>query len=759
MPDHNGHLPDKLRLFKSPVVSPGSGDEHHSPAHPPEENCESRDGGHHDDDLPQFARHTEPTLLELFFDLLFAANYNVFSDNHDVTSSARVKACVGYFCLLWLTWLLVTLYDVRFVTDSIFTRMTRVIHLGVLVVFAMVAPKFDATEHNIVTMRSMSVILAVSRACLAVDYTTTLWHVRKFKKARLPLYLQTAVHVAAAAIYLGITFRLQCPEGWIFMTWYFISGAEAILTMLLSNFSPVLSLTKTHLIKRTALLTVMMLGDSIVHIAKEVVTIVKVTIAETPDSWSTQPDAWNLETVGHVMAAVATIYFIFLIYFDWLRSSFYLPTWRQQLWTSLHLPFHLSLVLFMQGFTQFLIFSKVVDVQKSVVVNLDNALNPLLANATSKEVQDRFKQTVEAFFKHYSPTSVPLGTLDTVNDAIANFTKIPDSFWPAFVNAFETNNESIVTDDDSKGWEIFTNAVRAVMSSLTNALYTAFGVNLEDITSQNPAASKDIHGREIPLEIMKLTWARYRLVFAYSYVASGCALIFMIMLTLVARTTPLKSWPIIRLVIIFLLALGMSLTALLWFDINRCNEFLRTPWVLPTITLVWTIVLVITHINREGIKRITHFFKRRRLPYAPASLPLTSTGNWASNNRNVARGPGDVDSEAQRRGPSPHAPDDDTGAGRFEGQRTEEMEVARGDWASIDRASIDWNAAGGPGDVDAEAQCRALSPHASDDDTGAGRFEGQRSDEIGVAYGGSDRPRSSCDPLQAPTEYTGASHV
>lgn len=85
--------------------------------------------------------------MEIFFDLFFAANYSVFSENQEVTNHARFKAYVGYFwyalplwpsiadaadifarllltfpslSLLWLTWFLVTLYDVRFVTDSIF---------------------------------------------------------------------------------------------------------------------------------------------------------------------------------------------------------------------------------------------------------------------------------------------------------------------------------------------------------------------------------------------------------------------------------------------------------------------------------------------------------------------------------------------------------------------------------------------------------------------------------------------------------------
>ena len=65
-------------------------------------------------------QHEEATNIELFFDLFFAANLTVFSEVHDVTNLAQLRSYMGYFCMLWFTWALVGLFDVRFVTDSIF---------------------------------------------------------------------------------------------------------------------------------------------------------------------------------------------------------------------------------------------------------------------------------------------------------------------------------------------------------------------------------------------------------------------------------------------------------------------------------------------------------------------------------------------------------------------------------------------------------------------------------------------------------------
>lgn len=116
-----------------------------------------------------------------------------------------------------------------------------------------------------------------------MEYVSTLWHARKYKKSRLPLYLQIAINLVAALIYLGITFRFtKDKNSRVFMTWYFISAAEGILTLLISYFWSILNFTKTHLMKRLSLLTVMLIGDGLVNIAKEVITIVK------------QPDAWGM---------------------------------------------------------------------------------------------------------------------------------------------------------------------------------------------------------------------------------------------------------------------------------------------------------------------------------------------------------------------------------------------------------------------------------------------------------------------------------
>lgn len=105
----------------------------------------------------------------------------------------------------------------------------------------------------------------------------------------------------------------------------------------------------------------------------------------------------------------------------------------------------------------------------------------------------------------------------------------------------------------------------------------------------------------------------------------------MIMLTIVARTTQFKLWPILRLIIIFLLAISTSLVATLWFNEDRVDTFLNSPWVMPTITLVWVTIAILTHINGQGIKRNKDRLKRRRTEnpsHNEGDVPLTSPSQW-----------------------------------------------------------------------------------------------------------------------------------
>jgi hypothetical protein len=114
----------KLPLLRSPLIrTPQDGPTRVSSFPPGPDLTEFgyRDGPRQAE-IPEFQRHDDATAIEVFYDLFFAANLTVFSEVVDVTNMEKLSTFVVYFSLLWFNWALLGLYDVRFITDSIFGR-------------------------------------------------------------------------------------------------------------------------------------------------------------------------------------------------------------------------------------------------------------------------------------------------------------------------------------------------------------------------------------------------------------------------------------------------------------------------------------------------------------------------------------------------------------------------------------------------------------------------------------------------------------
>ncbi|PHH84392.1 hypothetical protein CDD83_2003 [Cordyceps sp. RAO-2017] len=564
---------EKLRPLRSPVVSFSTGVNDRNSPSLATDNFLAQDQARIDDELPDFQRHSEPTLLELFFDLFFAASYDVFSDTQDVTSVDRFGAFVGYFCLMWLTWFVVTLFDVRYVTDSIFSRVTRAIHLGVMVGFAVVTPRYDPTKQHPETMQTMSLILMISRLCLTID-----------------------------------------SAYWV---WYILSGVETCFSLLLSASSPALSLSKTHLMKRMTVMTIMIMGDGIIKMATDVVTLVR------------NQSAWNDISIGLVTGASATFYFVFLIYFDWIRSTFCLPTWRQLVWTVTHLPFHLALIMFSKGFTQLIIWTRIVNYieQQGQTIRSYQSWPGL----TSREITDQLNASTRQFLHDFPPKIQD--TWATVDEALVNISRLPDWVWIA-PDLQPNGTVNQLSDDEA---DRFAACIPIIFICQANALLATYNINF-DLESQPASHLADAPGTELAeakgsmyqAQILRKASDRYSLVFCYSYIATGITLFLMAILAVVVRTPPRKAWPLIRLTVILLLALATGLTALLFLRAD--GEFISSAWITPPITLVWTLVLLMTHINGEGVRRNAHLFQRRKPPYdmAATSVPLNAPTPAAS---------------------------------------------------------------------------------------------------------------------------------
>jgi low temperature requirement protein LtrA len=118
-------------------------------------NYEPKDDVDEENKLPEFQRYEETTNIELFYDLFFVANLTTFGTVHEINSKRTLASYVGFFCVLWFTWCQVSLFDVRFVVDSLLERIARACHLGIMVGLAIVGPNFDTLEENPSAFRAM----------------------------------------------------------------------------------------------------------------------------------------------------------------------------------------------------------------------------------------------------------------------------------------------------------------------------------------------------------------------------------------------------------------------------------------------------------------------------------------------------------------------------------------------------------------------------------------------------------------------------
>ncbi|KAI0158437.1 hypothetical protein BJ166DRAFT_303595 [Pestalotiopsis sp. NC0098] len=517
-------------------------------------------------DCPEFIKHSNSTNYELFYDLWFVANLEVFSSSKSVSKETDLYAYIGYLSILWFTWFLVGMFDVRFVTDSIFERIVRTAHLGVMVGFSIVVSNFDPANQDKWSFQTLSLILMFSRLILLFQYGTIIWHIRHFKQGKLPVAIAGAIHFVSAMIFLGIRFRFSDDKNSrVYIVWYIVSAFEAIIQLGLAKYYKVLTFSGTHLTERMTVLTVIILGAGVTSIAKNIVLIVK------------NAAGWTSATIGVLICAIALMYVFFMIYFDWMEHH-HLKGWRQLGWSILHFPFHVALLLFMEGATQFMIWWKVHEVTAYADDQFVTLLDRLSAGdvyITSDLVTDRLNGTIQDIFSVYPPTY----TLTTERSEwlLNDIKALPQEFWDRpTIDAYP---------DLLQRW---LNDLQELLYTVTNSLFVNFNIDpFDGMDETDPAYMQYVAITDLN--------DRYYTVFQYAYVTSGLVLMLMTIMYAVGRRQPWTPFIICRTALFGLMGLALALVELLSKNEERSLNYLLTPWLLPTICIVFFVVLLLTH--------------------------------------------------------------------------------------------------------------------------------------------------------------------
>ncbi|KAB8238477.1 uncharacterized protein BDW43DRAFT_296708 [Aspergillus alliaceus] len=287
-------------------------------------------------------RHFDATPIELFFDLFFVANLSTFTATHEIHNVEALGAYIGFLGVIWFTWLQVTLFDIRFARDSIFERACKAMQLAAMVGFASAGTRFTTRirDENVWAFQSLSLFLGGSRILLALQYTVNnIVFVRKpMKSAAKGVSIIAATLFVSSFIYLGMfyIFREQTwIRSYIWTVWFALFGLEMWVVMGVSCVTPGIGLQDTHLNVRMGLLTLIIIGEGVISVTR----IVNRTV---------RPGGWTKWSFVHILGVTTNVYFLWQAYYDLSPTSIF-DKYSQQVWAQLHFPFHVALVLLLEG--------------------------------------------------------------------------------------------------------------------------------------------------------------------------------------------------------------------------------------------------------------------------------------------------------------------------------------------------------------------------------------------------------------------------
>ncbi|KAI1264369.1 hypothetical protein F5Y18DRAFT_436769 [Xylariaceae sp. FL1019] len=531
--------------------------------------------------MPRFQKRSAPTNAEMFYDLWFVANIAIFTSQHSINDLATLRSYIGYISVLWSTWLLATLYDVRYLTDSVTSRLILAVQAGVMIGFAVVAVQFTPDEQIKSVFQATSLILMVSRLLLALQYSIILWHVRHFKDhGRRPFAITVAFCLIAAIIYLGVSFRFtDAKNSRAYVTWYVVAAFEVLSHLGLSLFFRALTFDGTYLTERIAGSTLFMLGEGVNGIAENVVTIVS-------------NNGWNSATIGGLTSGIATIYFVFMTYFDWIANHDRLKGIPLLLWTILHYPFHVLMLLFMEGLAQFLIMFKVIE---ALLKSFNSFVDKIGYASDTESLVGVFNSTANQLWSDYPSSYIYTSTV--VDKIIANVSTFPDAFW--------TGDQPVQNADELSAW--WTADVNDFISSISNAVFITYKVQgTSDLGTNSTVGDGATDAQNAAVSEV---YQRLDLTFVSTFITAGLTLVFLVFLH--SLMLPRRSWTLVhgvRVGVIVLTAIALGLLSLL--DSSVTLHFVTTAWPLPTLSLIFFIVVIVTHFPHAPPTSSMLFFGR-----------------------------------------------------------------------------------------------------------------------------------------------------
>lgn len=249
-----------------------------------------------------------------------------------------------------------------------------------------------------------------------------------------------------------------------------------------------------------------------------------------------------------------------MLYFDQVDNKRF-GTIRQQFWALAHFPFHISLVLLMEGTARFITWRNAIEVVDHLILRFDeiysSSNDTIVLAADFSAVSKYLLKKVEADVSKFNVTQY-------IYDLAAE----PE--WDSY--------EAFV-------------AVRSIYETLINATFKYFKIQAskKDLSQSQP---KDSPVKPEPLTDLLNALKVYDLVFVYFFIAAGLTLILMAVLIALAKKGKCAgdyTAILLRLVV----GCGLAMISIVKVNTTAQQNFLYSAWMLPSVMLGLFVVVVL----------------------------------------------------------------------------------------------------------------------------------------------------------------------
>lgn len=164
----------------------------------------------------------------------------------------------------------------------------------------------------------------------------------------------------------------------------------------------------------------------------------------------------------------------------------------------------------MQGFTQFIIWSKIIDIINNLSFYSILSSAEDISVATSQVVRDNVSSLTNEFFHEFPPKYY--FSWGIVHEGLANISTLPDDYWPLLGKYAMTLDENDYPPlNESK---VFYTAFYGITLAMENTLLETFGMDLVEEVVEQDNTTLPIG---IESKVNTQTWGRFNLVVSLKF--------------------------------------------------------------------------------------------------------------------------------------------------------------------------------------------------------------------------------------------------